>query len=132
MESDALLQLLLLFALGVLGTWFLINKQRAKSAETVQQLQPSKEKLDPKDWQDYSREEVAKHNTDTDVWIILKDRKTGENRVYDITGSVDDHPGGPAILRNAGGDASEGFFDSQHTPTVFEIVEEYCIGRLID
>jgi cytochrome b involved in lipid metabolism len=127
-----MLQLLLLFALGVLGTWYLIQKKRAQFAATVQQLQPRKGPLKPEEYVDYTREEVAKHNTETDLWIILKDQQTAEFRVYDLTPYVDEHPGGPAIMRNAGGDASEGFFDSQHTPSVFLLVEEYCIGRLID
>jgi cytochrome b involved in lipid metabolism len=32
------------------------------------------------------------------------------NQVYDVTPYVEEHPGGDAILNNAGGDSTEGFF----------------------
>jgi hypothetical protein len=41
-------------------------------------------------------------------------------------------PGGEAILRNAGGESTDGFFGPQHPRSVFEIIEDFCIGRLID
>ncbi len=31
---------------------------------------------------------------------------TGEMRVYDVTEYVEEHPGGPSILNNAGGDST--------------------------
>jgi cytochrome b involved in lipid metabolism len=31
-------------------------------------------------------------------------------QVYDVTPYVEEHPGGDAILNNAGGDSTEGFF----------------------
>ena len=31
-------------------------------------------------------------------------------QVYDVTAYVEEHPGGDAILNNAGGDSTEGFF----------------------
>ncbi|CAI6010526.1 unnamed protein product, partial [Closterium sp. NIES-65] len=52
----------------------------------------------------YSKEEVARHNKRDDCWVIIK------NKVYDLTSYVDEHPGGDAILNNAGGDATEGFY----------------------
>jgi hypothetical protein len=32
------------------------------------------------------------------------------NQVYDVTPYVEEHPGGDAILNNAGADSTEGFF----------------------
>ncbi|GJN16415.1 hypothetical protein PR202_gb03400 [Eleusine coracana subsp. coracana] len=52
----------------------------------------------------YTKEEVSKHNTRKDCWIVIKDK------VYDVTPYVEEHPGGDAILNNAGGDSTEGFF----------------------
>lgn len=51
----------------------------------------------------YTKAEVAKHNKTDDAWIII------ENKVYDVTSYVEEHPGGDAILRHVGGDATEGF-----------------------
>ncbi|GJP37472.1 hypothetical protein CLOM_g12855 [Closterium sp. NIES-68] len=72
----------------------------------------------------YSKEEVAAHNKRDDCWVIIK------NKVYDLTSYVDEHPGGDAILNNAGGDATEGFYGPQHASRVFDQVEEFFIGDL--
>ncbi|XP_051228713.1 cytochrome B5-like protein isoform X2 [Lolium perenne] len=52
----------------------------------------------------YSKKDVSTHNTRKDCWIIIKDK------VYDVTSYVEEHPGGDAILNNAGADSTEGFF----------------------
>jgi cytochrome b involved in lipid metabolism len=52
----------------------------------------------------FSAEEVAKHDKEADVWVIVG----GE--VYDVTKFLPDHPGGKkAILLYAGKDATEEF-----------------------
>ena len=52
----------------------------------------------------YTREEVAKHATEDDCWIIV------DNNVYDVTSFLPEHPGSPqAILEFAGKDATEAF-----------------------
>ena len=56
----------------------------------------------------------------------------GEKRVYNITDYVDEHPGGDSILNNVGKDSSEGFHGPQHPATVFVLLEDYCIGGLVD
>ena len=45
----------------------------------------------------YSREDVAKHNTESDLWIII------HNKVYDVTKFAKFHPGGLPILLRFGG-----------------------------
>lgn len=72
----------------------------------------------------YTKEQVAEHNTKDDVWIIVKDR------VYDVSEYVEEHPGGDAILNNAGKDSTKGVYGAQHPPTVIEHLEYYCIGKL--
>ena len=53
--------------------------------------------------------------------------------VYDITPYVTEHPGGvKAILRNAGGDATKGFKGPQHPARVFDMIDDYKIGTVVD
>ena len=77
-----------------------------------------------KNSQVFSRSEVAKHTNADDVWIILK------GKVYNVTPYVQEHPGGEAILRNAGGDATDGFFGPQHPDRVFDLIDDFLIGTL--
>lgn len=48
--------------------------------------------------QTVTREQVKKHNSDKDIWIIL------HGRAYDITEFQNDHPGGPDILHGYAGE----------------------------
>ena len=69
-------------------------------------------------------EEVAKHNTADDVWVILN------GKVYDCTKFLPDHPGGKkAIMVFAGKDASEEF-NMLHAPNVLKkyLPAEACLG----
>ena len=72
----------------------------------------------------FSREEVARHNTADDCWLIIR------GKVYDVTTYVPDHPGDMKIASKAGLDNTEGFYGEQHGQSVFEQVEEYRIGEL--
>ncbi|XP_074269145.1 cytochrome B5-like protein [Silene latifolia] len=74
--------------------------------------------------QKYTATEVSSHNKRTDCWVIIKDK------VYDVTSYVEEHPGGDAILTNAGGDSTEGFYGPQHGTRVFDIIDDFCIGEL--
>lgn len=80
----------------------------------------------------WTRAEVAAHDQRDDLWLIIRDKNSGEWRVYDMTDYVEEHPGGYAILNNAGGDATEGFHGPQHPPTVFDLLGDYYVGTLID
>ena len=90
----------------------------------------------------------------TDLWVIIK------GKVYDVTSYVDEHPGGDAILRNAGcasaehralpprtaqasscvpdsqlarvcrRDSTEGFYGPQHPSRVFQILDDFLVGEL--
>lgn len=51
-------------------------------------------------------------------------------QVYDVTPYLGAHPGGDAILRNAGGDSSEGMHGPQHPASAMEILEQHYIGDL--
>ncbi len=74
----------------------------------------------------FTMEEVAKHNTADDCWVILG------GKVYDVTDFLDDHPGGKkAIIVYAGRDATEEF-EMLHASNVLKkyLPAEACIGEL--
>merc|ERR1712186_163754 len=59
-------------------------------------------------------EEVAKHNQESDCWVIVGDQ------VYDVTNFLKDHPGGKkSIMLFAGKDATEEF-DMLHSRKVIQ------------
>lgn len=66
--------------------------------------------------------EINKHNTEEDVWIVVKDR------VYDCTKYLDLHPGGAdSILINAGEDSTEDFL-AIHSSKATKMLEKFYIG----
>ena len=71
----------------------------------------------------FTREEVAKHNTAESCWLIV------EQNVYDVTTFLDEHPAGrKAILKKAGQDATTDYhFHSREGKNTFE---PYLIGSL--
>jgi len=75
---------------------------------------------------EYSWKEVAQHNTNESAWVSIEDK------VYDITGWLDKHPGGREYLEIGAGRDITYLFDSYHPfstkPT--EILKKYEIGTL--
>lgn len=74
----------------------------------------------------YTLEDVAKHNKDTDCWVAIKDT------VYDVSEFLVDHPGGKeAIMLYAGQDCSEPF-DLMHQESVLKRYgPKMAIGTLV-
>ncbi|KAI7851105.1 cytochrome b5-like heme/steroid binding domain-containing protein [Circinella umbellata] len=71
----------------------------------------------------FSYEEVAKHNTRNDLWMIVS------GKVYDITPFVDEHPGGEEVLIDEGAkDATGPFDDVGHSDDARELLEKYYVG----
>jgi len=71
---------------------------------------------------EYSAEEVAKHNSEKDCWVIVN------GQVLDVTAFLSEHPGGKkAILLFAGKDATEEF-NMLHKP---DVVEKYAPASII-
>jgi len=72
----------------------------------------------------FTEEEIAKHNTEGDVWIVVKDK------VYDCTKYLHEHPGGASsIMLVAAQDATEDFA-AVHSSKAWTLLEEYCIGTV--
>jgi cytochrome b involved in lipid metabolism len=68
------------------------------------------------------RDEVAKHNTVDDLWVIY------EGNVYDITGFEVDHPGGDEVLTDAAGtDVTDLFKDFGHSVEALEQMQYYIL-----
>ena len=53
-----------------------------------------------------------------------------EGKVFDVTGFVDTHPGGDAILNNPGKDNTSTFFHMGHPESVRDQLNEYYIGTV--
>lgn len=74
----------------------------------------------------FSPSQVAKHNTESDCWIIIN------NQVYDVTAFLAIHPGGKKVLlRWAGKDATTEF-EALHAASVLTKYSNLKIGVLAD
>ncbi len=73
---------------------------------------------------EYTVEDVGKHSNNESCWLII------DGLVYDVTPYLALHPGGEAILRNAGKDSSLGFHGPQHPATVPDTAKKFLIGRV--
>jgi len=76
----------------------------------------------------FSFEEVEKHRTADDCWVIYK------HKVYDVTDFLSSHPGGPdIILMNESPDVTDIMNDPiehSHSASAFEMLDSYYIGDL--
>lgn len=120
-----------LLVAGVLGLllvvlYFLQPKPEDEAEEAA------KGKPKERDMRGFTRVEVAQHKSEDDLWLIIKNKGSDRLKVYDVTSYIEHHPGGDAIFTHAGDDCTEGFLGIQHPPTVYDLVEQYCIGWLED
>lgn len=73
----------------------------------------------------FSLEEVSYHTDMSSCWIVIQDK------VYDLTNFLDEHPGGREImLEHAGLDATTVFQDIGHSAEAKKILAKYYIGEL--
>jgi len=73
----------------------------------------------------YSMDEVAKHNTKTDCWVVVG------GQVLDCTGFLSEHPGGElAIVTFAGKDATEEFNMIHPADVISKYAPDSVIGKI--
>lgn len=73
----------------------------------------------------FTWEEISKHNTDADCWVVVN------GKVYDVTDFVDEHPGSFApILTAAGKDATKAFVEKPHSKRAYTMLEKFYKGKL--
>lgn len=94
------------------------NEEQAPNTAVVAAAAPTDRK------KIFTMAEIAKHKTEKDVWIVVKDR------VYDCTEYLELHPGGiESITMNGGMDATEDFV-AIHSTKATKMLEKYYIGDL--
>ena len=82
-------------------------------------------KEDEKNFKEFTYEEVKKHIRDDDCWIVIHEH------VYNVTEFLEDHPGGPLVLKKkAGKDATKQFDEAGHSTAAKEMMADYLIGKL--
>ena len=75
---------------------------------------------------EYTREQVSRHATENDMWIII------DTSIYDMSDFIDLHPGGAfPILEYAGKDATDAFY-GLHRQEVLLKYARYKIGTIIN
>ncbi|KAK0630072.1 FAD binding domain-containing protein [Bombardia bombarda] len=104
------------------------------SSQTVSATGPNPKKdsgkvAEPKKFsipeKEFTLEEVAKHNTKEDLWVVVK------GVVLDLTNWLDEHPGGPqALLNFMGRDATEEFEMLHDDEVIPKYAPEQVIGRV--
>eukprot|EP00602_Paraphysomonas_sp_CaronLab_P000670 CAMPEP_0185024158 /NCGR_PEP_ID=MMETSP1103-20130426/7127_1 /TAXON_ID=36769 /ORGANISM="Paraphysomonas bandaiensis, Strain Caron Lab Isolate" /LENGTH=138 /DNA_ID=CAMNT_0027557047 /DNA_START=59 /DNA_END=475 /DNA_ORIENTATION=- len=81
----------------------------------------------------YTAEDVAKHDKESDCWLIIGNESNGGPKVYDVTKYLDDHPGGAEVMMEfAGKDADSMFEDIGHSKEARTTMSQYFIGNLKD
>jgi len=72
----------------------------------------------------YALSEVATHNQATDCWQAI------EGKVYNVSSYVNQHPGGPAITRGCGQDATTMFDGVGKHAQIKSMLAQFYIGDL--
>ncbi|KAI5807423.1 cytochrome b5 [Peziza echinospora] len=74
---------------------------------------------------EFTYDDVKVHDSKNDLWVVVNDK------VYDITKFVDEHPGGEEVLLDvAGVDSTEAFDDVGHSDEAREILATLLVGNI--
>lgn len=71
----------------------------------------------------YTMSDVAMHSDKNSCWTVAN------GKVYDVTASIDKHPGGDKILQGCGKDMTQ-FFNTQHMKQSKDLLPSFYIGDL--
>ncbi|TQN70641.1 Cytochrome b5, partial [Colletotrichum shisoi] len=75
----------------------------------------------------FSQGELARHHDVGDLWVSIR------GKVYNLSGYVDDHPGGVEVLKDvAGSDGTESFEYVGHSEDAYKTLQRFQIGVLED
>eukprot|EP00434_Breviolum_minutum_P000777 symbB.v1.2.000685.t1/scaffold41.1/size391900/2 len=74
----------------------------------------------------FTMEEVAKHDTPEDCWVVL------HGRVYDLTKFAMGHVGGSKLITDLAGKDGTDVFEASHGENVLNSVRTDCCVGLID
>ena len=91
---------------------------------------PTEKQTNGKMIRTYTQEETAEHSTVKDCWVILDDK------VYDITSYIAEHPGQKEILKGCGVDGTTLYenrpmgSETPHSGKAREALEKYFIGGI--
>ena len=132
MKRSFIVATLILLVITAVGAYAIFSMR--KGAQTPATSSDSKadeqSATEAAELQTFTSEEVAKHNSKDDCWLIL------DGKVYDVTKFIPAHPGGKAILEGCGKDATMLFetrpmgSESSHSARARAIRETYYIGDL--
>ena len=106
-----------------------IRDEGAKAAESFdvgeKELSKAPAVVSAKDSKEYTRDEVSRHTSPTDCWIIIR------NDVLDVSKFLSNHPGGEDIIFEfAGSDATEAFEHSGHPSSARALARSFVVGTL--
>src|SRR5207247_11082743 len=73
-----------------------------------------------------STQEVSKHNSREDCWVIIHDK------VYDLTKFLPEHPGGTRVILNQAGKDATAVFDPIHPLDIIKqhLPPKVCLGNI--
>ncbi|KAF8303074.1 fumarate reductase [Clavulina sp. PMI_390] len=103
----------------------LLETKAAEPASSSSAAPASEPKAEAKKAGEYTVEEVAQHNKEGDIWVIVEDQ------VLDVTNFLSEHPGGAkAILLFAGKDATEEFLMLHDPKVIPRYAPDAVIGKV--
>lgn len=107
------------------------NKEQDSGEQSNEQgaVMEKKESIPSGAMATYTLDDVAKHNSSSDCWMVI------DGGVYDVTSFIDKHPGGKVISFGCGKDASiffhaRGEKKEDHSDKAKQSKENFRVGSL--